>query len=390
MSQYPEMVDIAIVGGGPVGATLALALADCGLDIAIFEAKTTYPCTLGDPRALALAEGTRQILTWLNVWKHVTPATPISQVHVSQQGGFGQTHLPAATAGQTALGYVVNYDTLTLALQQQVLAQAVRVHTAAHVAHVTPLTHFAQLRVDTPHGEHAVLAKLIILADGGQLLEALAIGQRQKDYAQTAILTEIEIEQAHQGIAYERFTTDGALALLPFGEKYAVVWTVPSDRAPSLLSATEGDFLAALHTAFGNRAGKFLRSSTRVAYPLRARYSLPYRHPRVVCVGNAAQTLHPVAGQGFNLGIRDAWCLAEVLADTPHTQLGTTAMLTAYRDRRRVDVTATLGFTDSLLQLFAQPNALVRGLRGIGLNALDNLPVAKRFIMRRLMQGARG
>lgn len=390
MKIFPEAVEVAIVGGGPVGATLALALADRGLEVALFEAKPTYPSVLGDPRALALSEGTRQILTWLDVWPKITPATPITQVHVSQQGGFGQTHLPATDVQQTALGYVVNYDTLAHALQQQVLTQNVPVYTHARVEQLTSLTHFAHLKMATPQGEQQVLAQQIVVADGGALLQHLAVGQREKDYGQTALLTEISLAKAHNGMAYERFTTDGALALLPFGEKYAVVWTVPTARAHTLLAASESEFLAALQASFGLRAGEFLQATPRAAYPLRARYSLPHRHSRIVCVGNAAQTLHPVAGQGFNLGIRDAWCLADILANTPKTQLGTPTMMADYRHQRRLDVTGTLGFTDSLLQIFAQPNPLIRSLRGMGLHALDNLPPAKRFVMRRLMQGARG
>lgn len=385
--------DILIVGGGPVGATLALALRGYGLDVMLLEARAAGTASR-DPRTLALSDGSRLILQRLGVWHALQAhATPINTIHVSQRGRFGQTRLTAAEEGLPALGYVLPYAALSDALDAALAeTAAVRVQFAARAVDLK--TSAAQALVGYHQdGVHAVAqAPLVVLADGGRgLSESAGLTRQTRDYGHSAVVAHVESELPHRGTAYERFTERGPMALLPEGERgYALVWTAAPDEAQMLCALDEAAFLARLHRHFGDRVGRFVTVGRRAAFPLTLSTLRPVTAPHLAVIGNAAQTLHPVAGQGFNLGLRDAWDLALTVQETPRAALGGPAMLQRYRARRRLDTGGGIFFTDFLVRAFSNDLPGFGAARGAGLALTELLAPARRFIARRMSYGAHG
>lgn len=375
--------DIVIVGGGPVGSALALSLRDSGLRIVLLEARTVGG---GDARPLALSYGSRLILERLGVWPALAAtATPIRHIHVSQRGGFGRVGLSAAEAGLPELGYVVDYGRVAQALARSSAETSVQCLMGARVT----ATHGDDpARVEYEYGgeQHELKAALLALADGGAAGESAA---EAIDYQQCAVTARVVSEHPHNNMAYERFTAQGPLALLPDGEGWALVWTTVPENARELCAMAPEIFLKELRVAFGGRTGDFLTVSGRVAHPLQRRRAQAAAD-HIVLIGNAAQTLHPVAGQGFNLGLRDAWELGEhILAGTADAP-GSRAWLDAYQKHRRVDRSAGLGFTHALVELFSNDLLPLRLARGTGLALLGCMPPLKNFLIRRMTFGARG
>jgi len=405
-----ESVDILIAGGGPVGAALALALEGSGHNVVLAEARSAdttatrganttatrgaestaarsadsgaaRSAPAGDARALALSYASRLLLERLQAWSTLA-VTPIETIHVSQQGGFGRTLISAADCGLPALGYVANYDDL----QQSLLA----VPCSAKRLYGARLTGFdgAKAQLRTQEGERVFAPQLTVFADGARIADEHAAPAYSKDYLQTALVAWVRAAQPHQGRAWERFTPEGPLALLPHGAGYALVWTSTPERSAQLAALDTPSFLAALHAAFGDRLGAFVEAGARSAFPLTLRYRREETRPHSLAVGNASQTLHPVAGQGFNLGLRDAWELARQAQDT--REPGSDAFIDRYRRTRALDRRAGIRFTDSLVGLFSNSDQLLKLGRGAGLLALDLLPFARRFVARRMIFGARG
>jgi 2-octaprenyl-6-methoxyphenol hydroxylase len=378
-------VDIAIVGGGPVGAALLLALRDSDLNVAMLEARPALATR--DPRALALAHGTRLILDRLGAWRHLGDrATPIESIHVSQRGGFGRAVLTAAEAGVPALGYTAEYGDLYAALADEVTAGNEAVVLGAQVNAVRPAGGCGLVEYSLAGRPATLSARLIVLADGGKSLPAARTSV--KDYGQSAVICTVRTESPHQRRAYERFTPSGPIALLPLGDAYAVVWTTRNDILESRMGLADSDFLDELHDTFGDRQGRFLAVGPRSAFPLRLITAAPEERAGLVRIGNAAQTLHPVAGQGFNLGLRDAWWLAETLMDSTPDALGDAAFMQRYRKRRRWDVGGGIAMTDLLVEAFANDIPGLGLLRGLGLSAMDGLPPLKTMFARKMMFGA--
>ncbi|HUL42476.1 MAG TPA: FAD-dependent oxidoreductase [Burkholderiales bacterium] len=380
----PESADIVIVGGGPTGAALALALRSSGLSVVLLEAKDSLA---SDSRPLALSYGSRLILEHLGVWKRVAAPTPILNIHVSQRGGFGRSVLSAAEAGVPALGYVVAYSELQSALQHDLNgclrgATVLRIEAGAESAKAE-FTYLGNMR--------QVSCKLLVVAEGGRNLEGVeGVTHREKDYHQNAVVTQVNTRAPHRNVAYERFTSQGPIALLPFGEKLALVWTTSPQVAEKLCGLNDALFLQRLHQHFGDRLGGFTGTGKRASFPLKLKYAISPTLQRTVILGNAAQTLHPVAGQGFNLGLRDSWELSEIILRSTVQQLGASEMLRSYRGRRRLDRYGGIFFTDTLLRLFTRDSAPLSAARGFALAALDAMPAAKRFLMRRMIFGTRG
>lgn len=378
-----ESADIVIVGGGPVGSALALALRDSGLRIVLLEARTAGG---GDARPLALSYGSRLILERLGVWPALAAAaTPIRNIHVSQRGGFGRVGLTAAEAGFPELGYVVDYGRVAQALAQAAAATSVQCLTGARVT----ATHGDDpARVEYEYGgeQRELTAALLALADGGVAGESAA---EAIDYQQCAVTARVVSERPHNNTAYERFTAHGPLALLPDNDGWALVWTTTPDHARELCAMTPEIFLTELRAAFGGRAGNFTAVSGRATYPLQRRRAQAAAD-HIVLIGNAAQTLHPVAGQGFNLGLRDAWELGEHIVASNADTLGSRAWLDVYQKHRRVDRSAGLGFTHALVELFSNELLPLRLVRGTGLALLGCMPPLKNFLIRRMTFGARG
>lgn len=376
--------DILIAGAGPVGAVCALALQQQGIRAHVLEAQPAD--ARADTRTLALSHGSRLILDRLGVWDTLEDVTPITRIHISQRGALGVAHLAAADADVPALGYVLPYATLTAALKRALADADIAVEYGVAVERiesgdVKATVHAADGRT------HA--APLVVVADGGRG-EAAPEPKFERDYDQMAVVCEVQTELPHANQAYERFTPDGPAALLPKGDRYALVWTASNADVERIVALPDAEFLAALYRHFGGRQGLFTQASPRKTFPLKLAWTGSEAADRVVRIGNAAQTLHPVAGQGFNIGLRDAWELAVLCGDTPASEIGSAAMLRAYARGRRADVLGGVGFTDFLVRVFSNDIALLRHARGLGLLALEVLPPLKRFVARRMIFGARG
>lgn len=377
--------DVLIIGGGPVGAALALALRGTDLALGLLEART--PGGAADSRPIALSHGSRLILERLGVWEALADATPIQRIHVSQRGGFGRVALDARQVSLPALGYVLDYGKLSGVLAQTLEAaggvQLMRGTASALEAGADA----AAVLMTTAGGAGRVSARLLAVADGG----ALPVAQlRIRDYGQAAVTARVTCSLPHRNVAYERFTPEGPLALLPLGEALALVWTTAPEQARQLCAATEAAFLARLQESFGNRLGSFTSAGARAWFPLSLKVADRIAGERTVALGNAAQMLHPVAGQGLNLGLRDAWELAALLRERDRVPIGGPELLRAYSTRRRLDRRGGVLFTDSLVRLFSNELAALRLARGLGLAALGAIPPARDFVARRMIFGARG
>jgi len=378
--------DILIVGGGPVGAATAIALRGAGLEVGVVEARGPQDARV-DPRPIALSHGSRLILERLGLWQALQPATPIERIHVSQQGGFGRVELKARDVHEPALGYVLDYGALATTLARALEATPGCRQIRARVITFDAGPEAAVVRFDGGKGTEQATARLLAVADGGTLAAAPA---HTRDYHQSVVTTGVSCTLPHFNVAYERFTPDGPLALLPMGEMLALVWTTTPDHAQELCELPEAAFLMRLQHAFGRRLGVFNRAGARTCYPLILKVADRIAQSRIVALGNAAQTLHPVAGQGLNLGLRDAWELSATVRNCERHEIGSAPHLGRYRSRRRLDRGGVIGFTDTLVRLFSNDIAPLKLARGLGLAALDIVAPAKDFVARRMIFGARG
>lgn len=386
------MHDVAIVGAGPVGATLALALRDTDLDVVVVDARPAGEIARAD-RSLALSHGARLIFERLGVWTPLAAmpgaVTPIVTIDVSQARGFGAVRLDAAECGLPALGYVASYRALQRALDAALEAARVDSRFGAAARAVTAAPDAATIALDTSAGSGAaVSARLAVVADGAASAIP-GISRQRHDYGQVAVVGAISLDRPHQGVAYERFTSEGPVALLPEGDHYGLVWTQRPEEAARTQKLTDAAFLAALATHFGSRVRGFSKVGERRAFPLTLEFARRTTAPRVAVIGNAAQALHPIAGQGFNLGLRDAIRLAAVIIDTPREALGGTAMLERYRRDRSRDRRVGIALTHGLVKLFGNDLPWLRIPRGVGLMMLDATPLAKRGFARAMLFGMR-
>lgn len=378
-------VDIAIVGGGPVGAALAAGLEGSGLSVAILEARTKLEAP--DPRALALSQGAHLILQRLGAWDALASrATAIESIHVSQRGGLGRAVLTAQDVGAAALGYVAEYGDLYATLAQRMAHCGSTLLSGARVTAVNATAGYGMVGYQRDGAEHLLTARLVVLSEGGKSLPAAL--REEKDYGQSAVVCTVKTEQAHAHRAFERFTPDGPIALLPLGADYALVWTTPNAQLEARLALSDSEFLAQLQTAFGDRQGRFLAVSPRAAFPLKLLLAAASKSPRILRIGNAAHTLHPVAGQGFNLGLRDAWKLAETVHDTPRERIGESAFAQRYEKTRHFDVTGGSLMTDILVEAFSNEHFLLKHARGAALTLIDLAPPLKTLFARKMMFGA--
>jgi 2-octaprenyl-6-methoxyphenol hydroxylase len=380
-----EHYAIVIAGGGPVGAALALGLAAGGHRVALLEARA-FDAVSTDARMIALSHGSRLILERLGAWQALPEVTPIRAIVVSQQRHFGRVELSAQEAGVPALGYVARYSALQRALMNALAGSSVDVMTGCVARDFEGGADAAALDVDCAGVTRRFEARLVALADGADGMRPAQVEER--DYRQSALVCDVISERPHQNRAFERFTPDGPLALLPTARGWSLVWTARPARAAELAALDEPRFCAELRAAFGAALGTFTLAGARQVFPLKLKYARRPVAPRVVLVGNAAQSLHPVAGQGFNLGLRDAWELAVAVRDARDP--GDPAILNAYFAERRFDRTATILFTDTLIRLFSNDIPLLGSLCGAGLTVLGGVPPAKNFLVRRMMFGARG
>lgn len=373
------MLSVLIVGAGPTGMALALLLRQAGIACEICDARAAGAAA-GAERPLALSETSRHILARVGVWDALQ-ATPVRAIHVSQQGHFGRTLISAAELGLAALGHVTTTARLAAALAQACEAAGLRIRWGTRVLGAAADGGCIHLCCRSGSDESGISARLVAWAEGGSTEHA---GLLRHDYRQQALVAEVQARPRPAGIAYERFTPLGPAALLPLEDRYALVWAMPA-TATELSSLDDGRLLARLDEMFGGRLG-FTAVHCRSLHPLFLRCRITPVGRRAVWVGNAAQTLHPIAAQGFNLALRDVAELTRLLVDA--ADCGDAALLARYAAARRADRLGTIAFTDALVRLFGLPGALPARLRASGLLALDLVAPVRRLLARRLTYGA--
>jgi 2-octaprenyl-6-methoxyphenol hydroxylase len=382
-------VDVAIVGGGMVGASLAAALAGTGRRLLLVESvpfgAQAQPSF--DERTTALGNVSRRIFEGLGVWQSMAPeAAAIRSIHVSEAGHFGAARLSAAEHGIAAFGYVVPNRRIGAVLWERLAAMPdLRLCAPARVQDVAVSEERVRFTIlDESGAALQVAACLVVAADGAhsQIRAAAGIGAHVEDYDQVAVVANVAADRAHDGQAYERFTAAGPLAVLPRHDgSLAVIWASRPQRAAELLALDDHSYLAELQTLFGWRAGRFERVGRRGSYPLQLTRATATTATRTVLIGNAAQALHPVAGQGFNLGLRDAAMLAEVIANGAG-DAGAPALLRRFAQWRARDRSGVVRFTDGLVKLFGDSRPGVSLLRNLGLLMFDLAPPAKSALAR--------
>lgn len=376
-----ERVEIAIVGGGPVGLALAAMLVARGLrgaSIAVIDAKPAGQAA-ADPRSIALSWGSRQLLAQVRAW--TARVTPVTHIHVSRRGSFGRTLLDAADYELPALGYVARYGDVCQALSAALANTGVQWLRPLQVTGCDESGD--QVTLALSNGQ-TLAAALMVQAEGGVFGEQAARAL-QRDYQQTAIVATVHADACIAGRAFERFTAQGPLALLPQDDGYSLVWCLRPDNADALLALKDDVFLDALQQAFGQRVGRFIRTGPRHAYALGLNAE-PAFTMRSVAIGNAAQTLHPVAGQGLNLGLRDAAVLAGMLA-----REATPDSLARFSHQRGTDRGMTVRLTDLMARVFASSGdgTFTQDLLGASLGMIDLFPPAKRALAEQMMFGVR-
>ncbi len=386
--------ELIIVGGGMVGASLALALAGRGLRIALIEAhafksggQPSY-----DDRSIALAYSSRRVFDAIGVWPSLESLVePIRDIHVSDRGHFGVTRLHAEDEGVSALGYVVTARQLGHVLLDRLADESsLEIFAPASVVNFRDQGDRVQVDVERDGLMSSLSCQLLVAADGGNsaIRERLDVPVVRWEYGQSAVVANVTPSRPHRNVAYERFTDTGPVALLPMTEqRCALIWTVLDDQVEHVLGLDDAAFVSAFQQRFGHRLGRFSRAGRRSAYPLslvRARESV---RGRVAIIGNAAHTLHPIAGQGFNLGVRDVAALAEVVDDSfrAGADIGGAEALARYQTWRKQEQRAVALATDGLARLFSNPLAPVRIARNLGLLAMEFLPAAKRPLARAAM-----
>lgn len=375
--------DIVIAGGGMIGTSLALALAPLGLRVAVVEAvaRKDNQQPSFDDRSTALSRSTQRMFEAMGLWDEVVAAsTPISDIHVSDKGRFGFSHIDAEEQGVEALGYVVINRVLGAVLQSRLLrTSGVDVKCPARIESIElgPDNTSATLR--SGDGEQILSCKLLVAADGANsaVREMMGISATKREYGQRAIIGNLLPEKNIENRAFERFTQQGPLAILPVADGRAgFVWTVSEDDADRVLELDDDEFLAEIQEEFGYRLGKFSRVGKRAAYPLILSKALRLTATRSVLVGNSAHGLHPVSAQGFNLGMRDVAALCDCIADTHinGSDPGDAAVLDRYAEWRRSDQQKLVHFTDNLVRLFGSTRPGLRTLRNIGMIGFDLVP----------------
>lgn len=380
--------DLAIVGGGLVGCSLAVALGRQGKKTILIEAQPESSMDSSwDERCIGLNAGSKHILQSLDLWNGLAPSCePILSTHISERGRFGAARFSAEQAGLQALGYNTPLRTINELLWARAVASNITIRRPAKIKGMDLLANSVKLQIEgaDPSSIHA---KLVVAADGAHsaVRRILGYAAATRDYGQSAIVTAVRPQYPHQGIAYERFLKSGPMAVLPkpddeHGHACSLVWTLGTDEAKARLLLSDNHFLSQAQDAFGERLGRFLDLGRRQSYPLHQVINEQIVGPRTVFIGNAAQSLHPVAAQGFNLGLRDAATLASVLTDV--SDPGDAELLSRYLSRREQDRQAVADFTDKLVRLFSNAVPGLRTLRHLGLLFLEFDSPVRQHILR--------
>lgn len=388
-----DSTPILIVGGGPVGMVLALALRQKNIPVKILESRAKG-AAYADGRALALSNGSKLILQRLGVWETLSlKATPIKTIHISQRGSLGRSKLKASEHQMEALGYVLSYGDLSRALdlQMDMMAEGSQIQLIndAIVEYIEINKNHAAVHVLQNKKSAFYQCPLVVVADGGRSLQDIpGITRETKEYGHDALVTKVSATLAHHNVAYERFTPAGPMALLPNGERdFSLVWTGEKAAIEPLLMLDDAAFLQQLHANFGDRVGAFLTVEKRMSFPLKLSTINTHDAEHLVIIGNAAQTMHPVAGQGFNIGLRDAWNLAEIIASTNNEALGSKAMLQTYVKTRARDTKGGVLFTDFLVNVFSNDILGFSPIRGAALGVFEIIKPLKSLIVNKMSFG---
>jgi len=394
MMKKENQYDILIIGGGMIGASMACAIANLPLRIAIIEAfpfkSNNQPSY--DARSIALAYGSKRIFETLNLWKKIDQnATPIEHIHVSNKGQFGVTRINAEDERLDALGYVIENRIIGNALLDKINEyNNIDLICPAKLESLEITQENASVTIIQDNEKKVLTSKLIIGADGGnsKVRELLSIDSTNKDYGQTAIISNVTPGKPHKNIAYERFTQNGPIAILPMTKKRcSLVLTVKTEQTEEVLAMDDETFLTYLEERFGYRTGGFTKTSKRFSYPLSLMKIKEHYKSRAVIIGNAAHTLHPIAGQGFNLGIRDVSSLAEVIADAVENNqdIGDTNVLKEYQQQREKDQQKVAFITDNLSNVFSNELYPLAKARSKGLLLADLFPSVKHLLAKEAM-----
>lgn len=384
--------DIVIVGGGLVGASLAVALKPLAIKVALIDS-----FHFGQPqqpsyndRSIALSYGSRLIYTGMKLWESLAnDVSVIEKIHVSDRGFMGAVRLDAVEENLAALGYLIESRILGGHLYTELNASSSTVdrYMPADVVDIRSEAEEIQVEIKSADRKktQVLRSQLLVVADGtnSTTRQKIGIASRQSDYGQTAIIANITPDRAHQQQAFERFTENGPIALLPLsGNRCSLIWTHKTEQAAATLALDDEAFLQHFQQAFGYRLGRFIKVGQRSSFPLTLTQTEQLTATRTVLIGNAAQTLHPVAGQGLNLGLRDIAQLVELIVDQRYA-LGSPEMLQHYAEQRQPDRKAVIQYTDSLIKLFSNDSLLLGHVRGAGLMATDRLPLLKKWLVRK-------
>ncbi len=380
---------IVIIGGGPVGLIFALLNQINGLDTLILESKSENK-SLDDRRGLALSNGSRFILERIGVWEElVDKLTAIESIHTSQKGTFGRTLMKAKEFNQDALGYIVSYGALIGVLQEK-LKKARKIN----ILYNTKVSKFIIkgekncLKYHKQEKEYDLLFDLLVLADGGNAsIPGIKLSRSSKSFDHSALVTKVVSELPHQNIAYERFTPGGPIALLPnLKDKFSLVWTGKKNNIEELMKLNDKDFLKKLHNHFGDRVGDFISCEDKVTFPLKQSFVDEIKIKNVVVIGNSAQTIHPVAGQGLNTGLRDAFSLSDCI-ESNSGLANINLLIMEYIKLREIETKKLMRFTEILVKGFSNDIVGINKLRGIALSLLDLNDGFKKTFVRKMSIG---
>jgi len=403
MKEAKTNFDLIIIGGGLVGASLACALAESSLRIAIIEAFPFKPDDTEfqpafDARSVALSYTSKQVFDGMGLWSSINQlgVAAIKKIHISDRGHAGITRLNAADENVDALGYVVETRVIGKALFAVLNKQKnITLIAPATLKNFNLSTEHAEVVIEQEGESKKLTAQLLVAADGGDSVVRRLSGVRikQHNYEQSAIIANVATDRPHNNQAFERFTDNGPLALLPMAatkdekNRYSLVWTINSDEQETMMSWDDETFLLNLKHRFGERAGQFIHVSPRHVYPLSLMRAQEHVRERLAIIGNAAHTLHPVAGQGFNLGLRDVAALSQVITDSLHDKkdIGCLDTLETYADWRKRDHIQTAMATDSIVRIFSTNFLPLAALRNLGLLIVDLVPPLKKVFARHAM-----
>ncbi len=382
------MPDCAIIGGGPVGLIFAILNHANKGKIQIFESKIRGSSNQ-DNKALALSNGSRLILEEIGIWDRLEKdTTKIEKIHTSQVGSFGRTLLDAGEFNEESLGYIVSYGHLMAVLQQEIeCISNVKTFYETKVTKCMGEKAMLNLSLETNNKIKNLKSEFVILADGAaEKIEGLELNKKIKHFDHTAIVTKVLTEMPHRNIAYERFTSNGPIALLPNkDDKFSLVWTGPSKFIEKLEKLNQESFLSQLHESFGDRVGSFLECDKRISFGLKQTF-VEVMHSNIVALGNASQTMHPVAGQGLNTGLRDAYKLNQSLID--HSKIkNLEALLDEYKHSRASERKKILNFTEMLVKSFSNDLVGLKKIRGYALSLLDIARPIKQSFVKKMSYG---